>query len=112
MSKLEGLEGVMKNLGKWQAGCLDKAEVAMGRMGVELENRAKANRPWVDRTGNARRSIGSKTERTPEQISTGIGIGIEYGVYLELSNGGKYRVIGPTVDSERSQFLDRLRSVL
>mgnify|MGYP000847490455 CR=1 FL=1 len=79
---------------------------------AEMEQRSYNNRPWTDRTGNARASIYGLPEFTGTKMSITHGIGVDYGVYLELSNGGRYRIIGPTTDSYRSVWLANMKDIL
>lgn len=70
----------------------------------EAEKESKDKAPWTDRTGNARASIyGSEAELSGTTVIGWHGIGIEYGVYLELAHGGKYRVIWPTIEYEATR---------
>ena len=82
----------------------------MELLGLTMENEAKRSRPWTDRTGNARRSIRGAARRIgKDDLQVVLAIGVDYGVYLELSNGGRYRIIRPTIDSHRKNFIDALR---
>ncbi len=72
------------------------AEVVAERRVIEAVNFAQMHGPWTDRTGNARRSISYHKTVTPHMIRFWFYIGVEYGVWLELSNQGKYRILRPT----------------
>lgn len=73
--------------------------------------KSKHDAPWTDRTGNARRSI--HQESADNGMSALVGIGAFYGKYLELSHGGKYRVIHPTVfNYGRIVLIKNLRRIL
>lgn len=87
------------------------------RAGMELEagmvsNRAKRIRPWTDRTGNARRSIYGQAFETGNTIGLHTGIGVDYGVWLEVANGGRYAVVWNSVTQERENFINVLRGIL
>ena len=71
-----------------------------------MEDYAKQNRPWTDRTGNARRTMEGVFAWDPENMpghSSGdiCSVGVEghmpYSVFLELGYGGRYSVLAPTV---------------
>lgn len=79
---------------------------------IGAENQAKMNAPWRDRTGNARRSIGSRVDTFGEKITGVLGIGVFYGVWLEVSNQGRYRIVQPTLDSTRNKLISNLRGIL
>lgn len=84
-----------------------------------VENYARRNAPWTDRTGNARSGLAA----TAHQFSVNsFGIilrhsTVHYGIYLERSNDEKYAVILPTIRQTAprvmaftSKLLDRLDS--
>lgn len=69
------------------------------RWAPEIEAWMKSNAKWTDRTGNARQTLHTEVE---EVSSIMIGIimahGVDYGIFLELSNGGVWAIIGPALD--------------
>lgn len=69
------------------------------RWAPEIESWMKSNAKWQDRTGNARQTLYTEVEEL-SSIAIGIimGHGVDYGKYLELSNGGVYAIIGPALD--------------
>ena len=73
---------------------------------AEMEAFAKQNRPWTDRTGNARRtmegvcgwnSASAQGSASGDVFSVGVEGHMPYSVFLELGYGGKYSVLAPTV---------------
>lgn len=102
--KVSGSRQVAANLAKW-AQQLDRNLMVMtGAFTGRLEAKAVQNRPWTDQTNAARNSITGTFDRTAGGIIVALAIGVEYGKYLELARGGKYRVIRPTVDEMRGEF--------
>lgn len=107
-----GFGQVSSNLAAFGAKTIVRARIATEVFGGQLSSQSKRTAPWRDRTGNARRSIHSEVHQSIGSIILAHGIGVYYGKYLELSNGGKYRVIGPTVNSNRNDFLSNYRRLL
>lgn len=74
-----------------------------GRVAAEMANSAKSNAPWTDRTANARTGIFGTAERdTTAQVVTlflSHSPVIDYGIWLELANGGNYAIIMRTIES-------------
>lgn len=71
------------------------------RMTDEITAYMKQNAPWTDRTGEARASLYSVVQHEARQMISVLvshGTLIPYGVYLELSYGGKNAIIAPTID--------------
>lgn len=80
-----------------------------GRTAAErMERYAKENRPWTDRTGNARRTLEGRFENKSigRQIYTMAIVGhMPYSVNLELSYGRKYAILYPTVNALCGEIL-------
>ncbi len=68
-------------------------EVAAKRM----EEYAKDNANWTDRTGHARKSITGYCDQKGNITAVGLSGGMEYSPYLELAMGKKYAVLYPTI---------------
>lgn len=52
---------------------------------------------WTDRTGAARRELKATVEVNGAQVALYLAHGVPYGTWLELSHGGRYAIVGPTV---------------
>ncbi len=89
---------------------------------TKMQNHARQNARWQDRTGNARsglfgaavkkeRGAGGQflatAERTVE-IYLSHGSTVFYGKFLELAHGGKYAIIWPTIE----KYLPELKRLL
>lgn len=103
---------VLQNLKIVSDNTLNKAENVMDYTMNDAESSAKRSAPWTDRTGNARRSINSRTWKDSDVIIGGLGIGVEYGKYLELCNQGRYRIVRPTIDIAKVKLMSNLRDIL
>lgn len=66
----------------------------------EMEAYAKQHAPWTDRSGNARANLRGFAGVSPQNdcwcASIEHGPYIDYGVYLENRNNGRYAIVGPT----------------
>lgn len=65
----------------------------------KMVTNGKEGAPWTDQTGNARNSIGYADESTKGLLQFWFYIGVHYGIWLELSNQGKYRIMQPTFEA-------------
>lgn len=66
-----------------------------------IQSDMRASAPWMDRTGNARSGLFSVAEQAAADLVTiylSHGHTVEYGKWLELSHGGMYAVIMPTLE--------------
>ncbi len=69
------------------------------RYAPEIEAYMKANAVWIDRTGNARQRLYTEVSDVAlDMIDIILSHGVEYGIYLELANQGRFAIIGPTLD--------------
>jgi hypothetical protein len=65
---------------------------------AEIEADAKVEAPWEDRTANARQTLFSEVESEPGRTTIYLSHEMDYGVYLELNNDGRYAIILPTLE--------------
>jgi hypothetical protein len=94
--KLEGIPNLLNNLTEYEELTFGELVTIFEGSFQEGENQAKARAPWTDRTGQARASIANKVVVDGKENITGVlGIGVFYGVYLELSE--RFRIIRPTL---------------
>lgn len=103
---------VEKNLDLLDSNVRRQAFDAVKATLADAEATAKNKAPWTDRTANARNSIygGFVEMRGRTKIAGYLGIGVIYGQYLELKNGGKFRIIRPTLElagGKLSSFVQR-----
>lgn len=110
--ELQGLEAVMGNLKKVGVTTLRRAYESSQMTAAQLENHSQDVAPWHDRTGNARASIYAYSSVYGDGIIIYHGIGVDYGIYLETANGGRYRVIQPAVDKYRTIWTRNLSTIL
>lgn len=78
----------------------------------QLEAYAKANAPWTDRTGNARQSLFTATEIARDMVTLYLSHGMEYGVFLELCNSGRYAIVLPTLEAHYGPIKSALDNLL
>lgn len=78
----------------------------------ETENAMRKNAHWTDRSGAARRGLFHDMERSANTITARFGHTVDYGQFLELSNGGKYAIVMPTVQAMLPKLEEKLAKVL
>lgn len=78
---------------------------------IKGESYAKQNAPWTDRTGDARRSIASVDDSDANTIRYWLQIGVDYGIWLEIANQGKYRILIPTSTIIEANIIQDLRRI-
>lgn len=85
------------NLDKWGEKVLQATKDAMKILGPMLVDSAQANAPWNDITGDARAGLATTVLLSDDSVSVTLYHSVYYGIFLEVCNGGKYRIIVPTI---------------
>lgn len=77
----------------------------------KMEGGAKTSAIWEDRTGAARQRLNGTWKWQGNIVRIELSHGVNYGIWLELCNEGKYAIITPTINKMSPaviQGLDRL----
>jgi hypothetical protein len=86
-----------------------------GRIATVMQNDARTNAPWTDRTSNARTGLFGIAERDVARrlivIYLSHGVDIDYGKWLELAHGGKYAIIMPTIEAHLPDVYADLQAI-
>lgn len=95
---------------------VEKAVAAVaGRSATIMANNAKRSASWEDRTGNARSGIFGTSEadfsRHVVTIFLSHGVAIDYGIWLELANSGKYSIIMKTMQAHLPELHSMLKDI-
>jgi hypothetical protein len=82
---------------------------------TQMQNDAKANAPWTDRTANARTGLFGTSEadfaRHVVTIYLSHGATIEYGIWLELANSGRHAVVMKTMEAHYGDLMSMLNEI-
>lgn len=80
---------------------------------TQMQNDAKRDATWTDRTGNARTGLFGTSEADFAAKVVTIYLShsavIDYGVYLELANEGRYGIIMRTMQNHYEPLMQMLR---
>lgn len=89
---------------------------ALGRLldyfAARIEAYAKQNARWTDRTGAARQGLRAFAETTAAGAVLYLVHSAAHGIWLELSQGGRYAIIGTTLESFYSQIMAAVRRLV
>lgn len=77
----------------------------------DFESYAKANRPWTDRTGDARRRLKGYAEKINDGARVCIAHGVDYGIWLEVAHEKRYAILEPTVRLKANDTLRGLKEM-
>lgn len=82
------------------------------RKAQEMEEWAKANAPWQDRTGAARAGLNATVQEAGAGTTITLAHGVDYGIWLEVANGGRYSIIAKAIDMFGPSFMQDLQRLL
>lgn len=80
-------------------------DALLDRYALQAQDTARATAPWRDQTGNARNGLNAQAFSDGGSKGIVLSHAVEYGIYLETMQGGKYRVIMPTLEKMLPQVL-------
>ena len=75
----------------------------------QIENWMRANAPWTDRSGNARRTLHTEYDEAGRVFTLWIAHGMDYGLWLEIRFAGRFAIIGPAIDHFAPQIMAELQ---
>lgn len=111
-----GIKVDISQVEKWLEDTPSKAELAIRMYAQEgakkMQNYAKINRPWTDRTGWARQRLVGWVERLSDVIRIYIGHGVNYGIYLELAHEKRYAILQKTVNALSVEIMEGFKNLL
>ena len=81
-------------------------------LAAELEAQLRAEAPWGDVTGHARRSLRVEVGTERGRVVLYLVHGAEYGVQLELDNAGQNAVIRPVLGAGAGKLQGLLQETL
>jgi hypothetical protein len=88
------------------------AAEALRQSAPELENLARVNAGWEDRTGQARAGIRAEVANTGGAVTLFLYHTVEYGLWLETIQNGRFATLMPTLEQNANRvFADATRAV-
>lgn len=83
-------------------------EMAGSQQAMTLERYAKMNRPWTDRTSNARNSIKGTSGWQKDSYIIMVSGNVEYFKHLELARERRYSILPGTVRRHAPNMIKQL----
>lgn len=77
-----------------------------------FESEAKKNYPWTDRSYMASKTLHGDYQWRGDIVRITLEHGVDYGIYLEFCNAGKYAIVWPTVKDKSLEAMKGLRGLL
>lgn len=96
----------------YEAALIVTIHEVMREYAKEMEDYAKSNAPWEDRTGDARDGLTATVEEHPIHPTIYLYHTVSYGLWLEIRWNGLYAVIMPTIEDMGPGLIRRLEDAL
>lgn len=90
---------ILKNLVEKEVKTMAALALYADTVTKDMEGYAKTNREWTDRTSHARNALNGNVQDMGNAKRCNISHGVDYGIYLEICNEGKYAILEETVDN-------------
>lgn len=106
-------EQVVSNLTSMKSRLKTGVEMVTSTMAKKMEQWAKDEARWKDRTGNARQTLkGRHYWEDANIIVAEISHGVEYGIWLELAHNKKYAILEDTIEAHKDEILQAWGKVI
>lgn len=92
-------KGILEGLSKVEDKSDEAIHMYADQGALKLQNYAKENRRWTDRTGAARSRLKGDALPEPNGYKLRLAHGVNYGIWLELANEKRYAIIPETIET-------------
>lgn len=77
-----------------------------------LEGEMKRDRPWTDRTADARKRLQASVTEIPNGYRINLVHGVTYGIWLELAHEKRFAILEPTLRLKGPEVVKGLSDLL
>ena len=110
---MQGLDEAMKRLKEFTPKLKAALALDAQNIALQMEKWAKNNVPWTDRTTHARLFLRSTVKWTnTNTLMVLLSHQVDYGVYLELCNEGKYAILERAIAEFAPQFIEGWKKIV
>lgn len=106
------ISGALKGLAETEIKTRAAIGVYGNTAGKKLEATAKREAPWIDRTGDARKTIQGGHNWQGNKCAVYVAGNTEYFPYLELAHEKRYAILNPTVQKLTAEILNGMQNIL
>ncbi|WP_096635820.1 hypothetical protein [Clostridium cochlearium] len=106
------IESVLNGLSEFEMKSKAAIGVYADTAGKKLEDHAKKNAPWIDRTGLSRKTIEGGKQWEGDKCNIYVAGNTEQFPYLELAMDKQYSILNPTVNKLSPEILRGMNNLL
>lgn len=93
-------------LGEAESQVMAEVEAHALELAQQILDYAQTNAPWEDRTGDARRLLDVDVSQDSEAIIIQLYHQVDYGLWLEVIQSGRFAIIMPTLQRFAGEAFD------
>jgi hypothetical protein len=106
------IQGALRGMSEARLKTMFAVEQYGRAAAAKLEQVAKDEAPWHDRTGLARQTMAGVADWVGETFRVGIAGNMNYSPYLELLRDGQYAILWPTINKMTPEILRGMSGLL
>ena len=91
---------LMNGLSRLEARANSAVRVYLETEALKVQNTARSEAPWTDRTGQARQRLTTNVSVTGNGFRMELSHGVDYGIWLELAHEQRFAILDPTIKKE------------
>ncbi|CAM3004691.1 hypothetical protein HAHI6034_10885 [Hathewaya histolytica] len=101
----KGIEEAIGNLKRFTSKLRAALFLDAQNIAANMERWAKANAKWIDRTSDARQFLKATVQwKNSNELMIAMSHHVDYGVYLELCNEGRYAILEQAIQEFAPEF--------
>lgn len=101
-----------KTVPKFSDTLLGAITIYLSGQETKVQNYARRNATWTDRTSNARNGLTAKYDGGRDRHVIRLFHTVPYGIWLEVRWAGKYAIIVPTIEAEGQRIMKGLQGLI
>lgn len=110
---MKGLDEAMRKLKQFTPKLKSALALDAQNIAANMERWAKENANWNDRTSHARLFLTTTVKwKNTNELMVALSHQVDYGVYLELANEGKYAILEKAIAQFTPQFRDGWKKIV
>lgn len=88
------------------------SKIVLNTIARQIERYARTTARWKDQTGNARQGLHAKELVGNDKLGIILRHRMEYGYWLELAHGRKYKILEEALEANVGEFLSAIKELL
>lgn len=105
-------DGLMSGLSRFEARANSAVRMYLETEALKVQNTARSEAPWTDRTGQARQRLTTNVSVTDNGFRMELSHGVDYGMWLELAHEQRFAILDPTIKKESPRIVKGCKNLV